>query len=161
MRSIAYHQSGTLCISSISKKLHIIKQTDFLCTPKGVMRYNSLCELMIYTLKRGDIPSLSAWIKKSRSVERDFLAPPVGLEPTTTRLTAECSTDWAKEECLSFSLECSHIISLCKRDVKTFFIFFWIFLSVNILCIHSFHSRRGCPICSTESVLFPVHPLRV
>ena len=26
------------------------------------------------------------------------LTPPVGLEPTTTRLTAECSTDWAKEE---------------------------------------------------------------
>ena len=24
--------------------------------------------------------------------------PPVGLEPTTLRLTAECSTDWAKEE---------------------------------------------------------------
>ena len=28
-----------------------------------------------------------------------FLAPPVGLEPTTLRLTAACSTDWAKEEC--------------------------------------------------------------
>ena len=27
-----------------------------------------------------------------------FLAPPVGLEPTTLRLTAACSTDWAKEE---------------------------------------------------------------
>ncbi len=26
------------------------------------------------------------------------LAPPVGLEPTTLRLTAECSTDWAKED---------------------------------------------------------------
>ena len=26
------------------------------------------------------------------------LAPPVGLEPTTLRLTAACSTDWAKEE---------------------------------------------------------------
>ena len=26
------------------------------------------------------------------------LTPPVGLEPTTTRLTAECSTDWAKED---------------------------------------------------------------
>ena len=25
-------------------------------------------------------------------------APPVGLEPTTLRLTAACSTDWAKEE---------------------------------------------------------------
>ena len=25
-------------------------------------------------------------------------APQVGLEPTTTRLTAECSTDWAIEE---------------------------------------------------------------
>ena len=27
-----------------------------------------------------------------------LLAPPVGLEPTTLRLTAACSTDWAKEE---------------------------------------------------------------
>ena len=27
-----------------------------------------------------------------------FLAPPVGLEPTTFRLTAERSTNWAKEE---------------------------------------------------------------
>ena len=33
--------------------------------------------------------------------KRDFfLAPPVGLEPTTLRLTAACSTDWAKEEYL-------------------------------------------------------------
>ena len=29
-----------------------------------------------------------------------FQTPPVGLEPTTLRLTAECSTDWAKEEYL-------------------------------------------------------------
>ena len=29
-----------------------------------------------------------------------FLAPPVGLEPTTPWLTVRCSTDWAKEECL-------------------------------------------------------------
>ena len=41
---------------------------------EGMMRYNSLYDLMIYTLKRGDIPSLSAWIKKSRSEERDFLS---------------------------------------------------------------------------------------
>ena len=27
-----------------------------------------------------------------------FVAPCVGLEPTTLRLTAECSTDWANEE---------------------------------------------------------------
>ena len=27
-----------------------------------------------------------------------FMAPQVGLEPTTYRLTAECSTDWAIEE---------------------------------------------------------------
>ena len=103
MRSIAYHQSGTLCISSISKKLHIIKQTDFLCTPKGVMRYNSLCELMIYTLKRGDIPSLSAWIKKSRSVERDFLAPQVGLEPTTLSVrNIVALLAWSASQCSLF-----------------------------------------------------------
>ena len=33
-----------------------------------------------------------------------FLAPPVGLEPTTLRLTAACSTGWAKEEYLSWRL---------------------------------------------------------
>ena len=76
------------------------------------MRYNSLCELMIYTLKRGDIPSLSAWIKKSRSVERDFLAPQVGLEPTTLRLTAACSTDWAIEECCNRPVKRRY---LCRR----------------------------------------------
>ena len=49
------------CISSIPQELHIIKMKFCIsssrqkCTPKGVM---------IYTLKRNDIPSLSAWIKK-------------------------------------------------------------------------------------------------
>ena len=28
------------------------------------------------------------------------MAPRVGLEPTTDRLTADCSTDWAIEECM-------------------------------------------------------------
>lgn len=28
-----------------------------------------------------------------KKIAVSFLAPPVGLEPTTTRLTAECSTD--------------------------------------------------------------------
>ena len=32
------------------------------------------------------------------------MAPPVGLEPTTLRLTAACSTGWAKEECLCWRL---------------------------------------------------------
>ena len=39
--------------------------------------------------------------KNSCSFEQEFfLAPPVGLEPTTLRLTAACSTDWAIEEYL-------------------------------------------------------------
>ena len=41
------------------------------------------------------------------------LTPPVGLEPTTTRLTAECSTDWAKEEYqVSCTLKTSYQILL-------------------------------------------------
>ena len=38
--------------------------------------------------------------KRQFSLEscRFFLAPPVGLEPTTPWLTVRCSTDWAKEE---------------------------------------------------------------
>ena len=62
------------------------------------------------------------------------LAPPVGLEPTTTRLTAECSTDWAKEDYpeniflylqnytqipISFHLLCSyHLTWLCPRPIS-------------------------------------------
>ena len=36
--------------------------------------------------------------KKKRYISISFLAPLVGLEPTTYRLTAERSTNWAKEE---------------------------------------------------------------
>ena len=36
-----------------------------------------------------DIPPAPQWIKKSRSEERDFLAPTVGFEPTTDRLTGD------------------------------------------------------------------------
>ena len=43
---------------------------------------------------------LSAQMKKSIAFAMDFLAPPVGLEPTTPWLTVMCSTDWAKEEYL-------------------------------------------------------------
>ena len=64
MRSIVYHQ--------FRKELHIINfvrscisSSRQKCTPKGVMRYKcDLSHLMIYTLLRDDIPSLSAWIKK-------------------------------------------------------------------------------------------------
>ena len=36
-----------------------------------------------------------------------FLAPPVGLEPTTPWLTVRCSTDWAKEECAYYASKCT------------------------------------------------------
>ena len=57
---------------------HII----FLMTPTGI-------EPVLPPWK-GDV--LTAW---PRSLIK---APPAGLEPTTLRLTAACSTDWAKEE---------------------------------------------------------------
>ena len=38
-------------------------------------------------------------LQKPRAFGAFSMAPPVGLEPTTLRLTAACSTDWAKEEC--------------------------------------------------------------
>ena len=44
------------------------------------------------------IKFLRIWHKKRLVKTSLFLAPPVGLEPTTTRLTAVGSTDWAKEE---------------------------------------------------------------
>ena len=55
--------------TSLAKRLH------FSCT-EGALNWKSTCKCKCF-----------------------FLAPPVGLEPTTLRLTAACSTDWAKEEC--------------------------------------------------------------
>ena len=54
-------------------------------------------------------PFLEIWKRKNpetlenKALPENGSAPPVGLEPTTLRLTAECSTDWAKEEYLIFS----------------------------------------------------------
>ena len=54
---IAYHQ--------LRKKLYIIIAKDCLIHTYGVMRYKGGSPpLMIYTLKRDDIPLLSQWIKK-------------------------------------------------------------------------------------------------
>ena len=51
--------------------------------------------------------------KRNRSFERFlFLAPQVGLEPTTLRLTAACSTDWAIEECCNRPVKRRY---LCRR----------------------------------------------
>ena len=59
----------------------------FLYAP-SVMRYNGgKPPLMICTLMRDDIPSLSAWIKKFRSKERNFLVKTSGLEPPTPCLS--------------------------------------------------------------------------
>ena len=54
---IAYHQ--------LRKKLYIIKPTEY--TPEGVMRYNNGDAVVddIQPCRADDIPSLSAWIKKS------------------------------------------------------------------------------------------------
>ena len=45
---------------------------------------------------KGDV--LTAWPRSLIFCPLPRKTPPVGLEPTTTRLTAECSTDWAKED---------------------------------------------------------------
>ena len=58
------------CISSIPKEWHIIKPTETYTHPLGVMRYKRLCRLMMCTLSRDDIPSLSAWINKEHTFGR-------------------------------------------------------------------------------------------
>ena len=54
-----------------------------------------------------------------------ILAPPVGLEPTTLRLTAACSTDWAIEEYLCrhylFSRAASSQVSSAQMSLTTVF----------------------------------------
>ena len=48
-------------------------------------------------------PTYPAWKAGALTdVLHPHMAPPVGLEPTTLRLTAACSTDWAMEEYLNY-----------------------------------------------------------
>ncbi len=72
---IAYHQNFSF----------VYHQADFYAHSSGVMIYNLLCRLMIYTLKRDDIPSPSAWIKKiDKQCLSIFLAAGLGFEPRQT-----------------------------------------------------------------------------
>ena len=79
MRSIAYHQ--------FRKELHIINFARS-CISSSRQNAHLRCDeiqhgyavLMIYTLTRDDIPSLSAWIKKSdKSKLVGFFGPPEGI----------------------------------------------------------------------------------
>ena len=101
---IVYHQNEVLYIirfarSGISSSRQILMHTK---RCDEIQHGNAV--LMICTLARDDIPSLSAWIKKPRSEERGFLAPLVGLEPTTCGLTVGV---------VSKSIVFLHIESIC------------------------------------------------
>ncbi len=55
------------------KELHIIIAKDCLIHTYGVIRYKGgVPPLMIYTLKRDDIPLLPQWIKKDKSFDLSF-----------------------------------------------------------------------------------------
>ena len=83
-QGIVYHQCEVLHIIK-TLVLYIINPIVFDTHLKVWWDTTRFSELMIYTLTRDDIPSLSAWIKKSRSEERDFLVPVAGLEPARCR----------------------------------------------------------------------------
>ena len=62
-------------------------------------------ELIVHVVTRPGIePGIPPWkggVLTAWPTGHDMkLAPRVGLEPTTDRLTADCSTDWAIEECM-------------------------------------------------------------
>ena len=77
---IAYHQSGTLCISSLRKRN----------TAYGWWYTSSV---MRYTLKRDDIPLLSQWIKKRPSQKTwSFLVRRMGLSIRGQNSPPDCSS---------------------------------------------------------------------
>ena len=54
----------------------------------------------------------AGYVLGSLKTSPSTIAPPVGLEPTTLRLTAECSTDWAKEDYIfdDTTIPCSRMV---------------------------------------------------
>ena len=58
------------------------------------------------------------------------MAPQVGLEPTTNRLTADCSTDWAIEECLMCSVSNNKDYTRLWRKKQVLFFTFYLLYSI-------------------------------
>ena len=103
------------CISSIPKELHIIKTKFGISSlrkeiqPRGLMIYSSkrICSFrrMISTLKRDDIPLLSQWIKKSKSLDLDFLVHPQGLDSRANCRVA-CNSAVIPRLCIRLAVYC-------------------------------------------------------
>ena len=101
MRSIVSHQflgelhiiKTKFCISSLRKVFWYTLRV-MIYSPNGLMRYNTATPCWWYAIA-------FAMDKKTLVLlNESFLAPPVGLEPTTCGLTVRRSTDWAKGEYL-------------------------------------------------------------
>ena len=78
-------------------------------------------------------------IKPLRISSKRFVAPQVGLEPTTLRLTAACSTNWAIEDYIFIYLIillnfCSILLILLKIPLHSskYYLLLWRFFCVGI-----------------------------
>ena len=61
---------------------------------------------------------LTAWPwSQSLLFRLHALTPPVGLEPTTLRLTAACSTDWAKEDHEGCTFKTAHMLTFYDESL--------------------------------------------
>ena len=102
-RSFLYkNQWRSHCISSILQKLYIITACPCISSLRKPSLMQSFVErLMRYNngdavvddihASRDDMPLLSQWIKKSKSLNLDFLVWMNGLEPTTPCMSSKCS----------------------------------------------------------------------
>ena len=79
------------CISSIPQELYIVIAKAVSMHTYGVMIYKGgTPPLMIYTLKRDDIPLLSQWIKNSDAKASEFLVRVTGVKNPAFRGMIVC-----------------------------------------------------------------------
>ena len=113
-------------VTSLSSKTTSFSKIQLLCTKLYLLRAMSHSLLSFISMNYSQKNKTKNKKQNIPSQQNKLKTLPVGLEPTTVRLKAARSTDWAREALHSYITSCHHIhTTLChklkniKQKIKT------------------------------------------
>ena len=113
-------------VTSLSSKTTSFSKIQLLCTKLYLLHAMSHSLLSFISMNYSQKNKTKQKTKNKTFHHNKLKTLPVGLEPTTVRLKAARSTDWAREALYSYITSCHHIhTTLChklkniKQKIKT------------------------------------------